>query len=75
MTKDEVCFDAAKKWLIEHPAANPEFSTACGMIFNDNEDADDIGDAIVAAGEAADYWIEPFDVANAALKAKESLSA
>jgi len=75
VTKDEVCLEAAKKWLIENPQANPEFSTAYGMLFNDNEDADDIGDAIVAAGEAADYWIEPLDVVNAALKAKESLSA
>jgi hypothetical protein len=72
-TKDEICFTAAKEWFRDHPQANPEFSAACGMIFTDNADADNIENAIVTAGEAAGYWIDPEDVVRAALKAKDEV--
>ena len=74
MSKDQVCEQAARDWLTAHPGADPRFSIAnrFGMLFNDNNDADEIESAITKAGEAAGYFVEPLDVVNAVLKAKKA---
>ena len=74
MTKEKLCERVARDWLTAHPEADPQFSTAIGMLFNDNSDADEIESSITEAGEAAGYFVEPSDVVNAVLKAKKSIS-
>lgn len=71
MTKDQVCEFAARDWFAAHPQADPQYSTALGMLFNDNSDADELETAITEAGEAAGFIVGPDDIAKAVLKIKK----
>lgn len=41
MSKFDLLVNAAINWINKNPDKKPEFSSACGMTFNDNDAADD----------------------------------
>lgn len=61
--KEKLLFERAMEWLKNenHTGENPSFSElqTNGMIFNDNEAADEIEMALTDAGEAAGYFGYP----------------
>lgn len=65
---------AAEKWLIENPEQDPLFSSYGGMIFDENDAATDIGDAMMEAIRKSDpleeFTVRQIDIATAALTAK-----
>jgi len=46
VTNLELLINAATDWIKSNPEKHPEFSTACGLVFNDNDDADDFDSVI-----------------------------
>lgn len=46
MSKSELLISAAMEWIKQNPEKQPEFSTACGLVFNENEAADDFDSAV-----------------------------
>ena len=75
-TKQKILIEAAKQWFIDNPEGDPKSSadTLTPALFNDNDDADQIENAIVTAGHRAGYSVEPQEMVHAALSAKEALS-
>ena len=77
--KENLLFERALEWLKNenHTGENPSFSElkTNGMIFNDNEAADEIEMALTDAGEAAGYFVHPEDIVNASLAACDAFKA
>lgn len=68
---EEVMKRAAKEWLVNNPTKSPSFSMFGSMIFDDNEDAEEIGEYIIKAAEDAGYpVVSPFDVVRALIGAE-----
>ena len=73
-TKNTVLREAAIKWLEDNPDKDPQFSACGNMIFDENEAAEDIGEAIILAGEKAGFLVvSPEDIVAAVLVAKSLL--
>ena len=61
---------AAKFYLQQNPSAKPTFSSHAGMVFNDNEDADDINDFLV---DIADQMMADMSPAEMALIVRQAI--
>jgi hypothetical protein len=73
VTKNAVLRAAAEKWLLDNSDKDPQFSAYGTMIFDENEAAEEIGEAIIKAGEEAGFdVISPEEIVAATLMAKAS---
>jgi|GEM_PF-3663406 len=73
METNKILLDAAIKWLKDNPGKTPEFSRGQGMIFNDNNAADEIEIAITEAGEKAGLFVTQEEIWDAVLLARHTL--